>query len=146
MTLTPAQLQGQQLPPVLQQQMELMQRQVGLQERQLALQERAQDGELELRRQALEQAAAAEQRANDRLANADNARMSFAHRGQTFAMWLAAGVTVPLLIIGLVCISLAVAGVGDPTVELAAGGLALAGSLFAGVANLIRGFLPRDHT
>ncbi len=105
---------------------------------------RAQDAELELRRQALERADVNEKAANERLAKADKARMDFASRGQTFAMWLAGGVAVPLLIAGLVCIFLAVAGVISATVGLTAGGILLTGSLFAGVANLIRNFLPRD--
>ncbi len=130
-------------------------RQLELQEKELVLRQqsqemdyqlklRAQDAELELRRLALERADANEKAASARLASADIARTDFARRGQTFAMWLAGGITVPLLVAGLICIFLAVAGVGNATVELTAGGILLAGSLFAGIANLIRSFLPRD--
>lgn len=130
-------VQFQGLPP------DLVHRQLNLQERDLELRREAQEAEIELRRLALDRACQNEQAANDRLARADQARIDFAKRGQTFAMRLAAGVTVPLLIAGLICIFLAVAGVGSTTVDLTAGGILLAGSLFAGIANLIGRFLPR---
>jgi hypothetical protein len=43
-----------------------------------------------------------------------------------------------------VCIFLTVAGVITSSVGLPAAGLLLAAGLFAGIANLIKNFLPRD--
>lgn len=113
-----------------------------IQERELSLRERAQEAELELRRLALDRADENEKAANRRLERTDTARLNFAHRGQTFAIWLAGGSTVALLASGLVCIFLAVAGVITVSLGLGAGGILLAGALFAGIANLIKNFLP----
>ncbi|GEM_PF-5759579 len=135
--------------------MGLQSRQIDLQERELALRERAtarelelraraQEGELELRRLAIQKADENEKAANGRLANADRENTDFAKRGQTYAMWLAGISTGVLLAGGLVCVFLAVAGVIAMALGLAAGGLLLAGGLFAGIANLIKNFLPRD--
>ncbi|HEY1920328.1 MAG TPA: hypothetical protein VGH27_32565 [Streptosporangiaceae bacterium] len=100
--------------------------------------------DFELRMQALQRADENEKAAHAHLVEVDRARMEFTKRGQTFAMWLAAGVAVPLLIAGLVCILITVAGVVPAAVGLPAGSILLAGSLIAGVTNLIRSFLPRD--
>lgn len=129
-------------------QLELQQKDLELrrraQEAELELRRRAQDAEVELRRLALDRADANEHAANDRLAHADQARIDFANRGQTFAMWLAGGVTVSLLLAGLVCVFLTVGGVVSAGVGLPASGILLAGGLFAGIANLIGRFLPPD--
>jgi hypothetical protein len=113
-----------------------------VQRKQLELQERAQEAELDLRRLALDRADENEKAAEARLARADQARIAFVRRGQTVAIWLAAGAAVPLLIAGLICMFLAVAGVGNTAVDLTAGSILLAGGLFAGIANLIGRFLP----
>lgn len=128
-------------------------RQLDIQERELALREqatmkelelraRAQDGEHELRRLAIEKADENEKVANDRLAASDQANIDYARRGQTFAMWLAGISTGVLLAGGLICVFLAVAGVIPMALGLSAGGLLLAGGLFAGITNLIKSFLP----
>lgn len=59
-------------------------------------------------------------------------------------MWLAGGATIALLAGGLACIFLTVAGAATGPVGLPAAGILLAAGLFAGIANLIRNFLPRD--
>lgn len=133
--------------------MELARRTADLQERQIEFQMRLQQQELELRREAqtmefelrrlaLDRADENEKAASKRLERADLDRWIFARRGQKFAMWLAGGSTVALLASGLVCIFLAVAGVITVSLGLGAGGILLAGALFAGIANLIKNFLP----
>lgn len=97
-----------------------------------------------LRRLTIEKADENEKAANARLATADQQTSGFANRGQTFAMWLAGLSTAVLLGGGLVCIFLTVAGVITMTLGLSAGAILLAGGLFAGIANLIKNFLPRD--
>lgn len=138
---------------IQQQTADLARRQLDLQERELEVRRQAQEAELELRREtqsgeielrrlALELADSNEKAANARLSRADQARMEFARRGRTFAMWLAGGVTVLLIPSGIVCILLAIAHVIAVSAGLAGGGILLAGGLFAGIANLIGRFLP----
>lgn len=126
--------------------MDLMRNQLQIQEKaqqaELELRRRAQDADIELRRLALDRADENEKAANQRLAEADRARIEFARRGQTFAMCLAAGLAIPLIAGGLLCIFLAVANVIATSVGLGGGSLLLAAGLVAGIADLIGRFLP----
>jgi len=114
------------------------------QEMDFELRRRAQDAELELRRYALDRAHDNEQAASNRLASIDQAKIDYARRGQTFAMWLAAISSGTLLLAGLVCIFLAIAGAISVTAGLTAGGILIAGGVFTGLAKIIGKFMPRD--
>jgi multidrug efflux pump subunit AcrA (membrane-fusion protein) len=113
-----------------------------MQQQELELRREAQQMEFELRRLALDRADENEKAANQRLENADQVRLDFARRGQTFAMWLAGASTAALLAGGLVCVFLTVAGVIPSSMGLTAAGILLAAGLFTGIANLIKNFLP----
>jgi hypothetical protein len=116
--------------------------QIQMQQQELELRREAQTMEFELRRLALDRADENEKAANQRLERADTGRLNFAHRGQTFAMWLAGGSTAALLVSGLVCVFLTIAGVITSSIGFTAAGILLAASLFTGIANLIKNFLP----
>jgi hypothetical protein len=108
----------------------------------LALRREAQRGELELRRFALERAADSDQATIERLERADARRWEFAHRGQTFAMWLAGASAFALLGGGLAVVFLTVAGTIAPAAGATLAGLLLAAGLITAVSNLVRNFLP----
>lgn len=114
------------------------------QEREFALRQQAQNAEIELRHLAIDRAHDNEQAANQRLAAADRARIDYAHRGQTFAMWFTGVSSAALISAGLVCIFLAVAGVISMALGLGAGGLLIAGGVLTGIARIAGKFLPRD--
>jgi hypothetical protein len=110
----------------------------------IELKRRAQDHEYELRRLVIDRADDNEKAANRRLANVDQWRANYAHRGQTYAMWYTSIATGAFGVAGLVCIFLAVASVIGSTVGLTAGGILLAGSLFTAIAGISGKFLKSD--
>jgi hypothetical protein len=115
-----------------------------MQREDLALRREAQAAEIELRKQVIERADQNEKAGLHRLKALDASNMEFAKRGQTFAMWLAGLGTGALLVSGLVCIFLTIAGVVPADVGLSAGGILLAASLITGIANLVKHFLPGE--
>lgn len=93
-------------------------------------------------RLAIERAHDREQTATDRLIAADNVRMTYARRGQTFAIWYT-GITSAVLVgAGLACIFLAVAGAISQSLALGAGGILIAGGVFTGLSRVIGKFMP----
>jgi hypothetical protein len=116
--------------------------QMEMQREDLALRREAQAAEIELRRQVIERADQNEKAGLDRLKALDTGNMEFAKRGQTFAMWLAGLSTGALLISGLVCIFLTVAGVIPAAIGFAAAGILIAGGVITGISNLVKHFLP----
>jgi hypothetical protein len=112
------------------------------QERHFALRQQALAADIELMRLAIERAHDREQTATDRLIAAHHARMTYARRGQTFAMWYT-GVTSAVLVgAGLACIFLAVAGAISQGLALGAGGILIAGGVFTGLSRIIGKFMP----
>jgi hypothetical protein len=111
-------------------------------ERHFALRQEAQAAQIELMRLALERAYDSERTATDRLIAADHARMTYARRGQTFAMWYTGVTSAVLMGAGLACIFLAVAGAISQGLGLFAGGVVIAGGVFTGLSRIIGKFIP----
>jgi Flp pilus assembly protein TadB len=113
-----------------------------MQQQELDLRREAQRAEIELRRLALDRADENEKTTIQRLRDADRARTDFAHRGQTYAMWLAGSATGWLIAPGLAVVFLTVVGAVASSVGIALATLLLAAGLIASISNLVKNFLP----
>jgi hypothetical protein len=114
-----------------------------MQQKEYELRAREQANEYELRKIVIERADQSEQDAVRRAMSADDARVSFARRGQTFAMRLVGCSAIALFGSGIAVVFLTVFGTVASSTGIALASILLAAGLFTAVSKAAGRFLPR---